>query len=94
MYMCMHMHTKSLQSCPTLCNPMDRSPPDSSVHWDSLGKNAGVDCHALLQGIFQTQRLSQCLLCLLHWQASSLPLAPPEKPVCTYTCTHIHTYYC
>ena len=32
-YGCMHvcMHTKSLQSCPTLCNPMDCSPPGSSV---------------------------------------------------------------
>ena len=27
-----YMHAKSLQSCPTLCNPMDSSPPDSSVH--------------------------------------------------------------
>ena len=27
------MHAKSLQSCPTLCNPMDSSPPGSSVHW-------------------------------------------------------------
>ena len=27
------MHAKSLQSCPTLCNPMDCSPPRSSVHW-------------------------------------------------------------
>ena len=26
------MHAKSLQSCPTLCNPMDYSPPGSSVH--------------------------------------------------------------
>ena len=26
------MHAKSLQSCPTLCNPMDYSPPSSSVH--------------------------------------------------------------
>ena len=24
--------TKSLQSCPTLCDPMDCSPPGSSVH--------------------------------------------------------------
>ena len=33
-YACMHacMHVKSLQSCPTLCNPMDSSPPGSSVH--------------------------------------------------------------
>ena len=26
------VHAKSLQSCPTLCNPMDHSPPGSSVH--------------------------------------------------------------
>ena len=26
------MHAKSLQSCPTLCDPMDCSPPGSSVH--------------------------------------------------------------
>ena len=43
------------QSCPTLCNPMDCSLPGSSVHGDSLGKNTGVGCHALLQGIFLTQ---------------------------------------
>ena len=29
---CACMHAKSLLSCPTLCNPMDHSPPDSSVH--------------------------------------------------------------
>ena len=40
------------QSCLTLCNPMDRSPPGSSVDGDSPGKNTGVGCHALLQGIF------------------------------------------
>ena len=47
---------------------------------DSPGKNTGVDCHALLQGIFLTQRSNLHLLCLLHWQVGSLPLAPPEKP--------------
>ena len=36
-----------------------------------------MGCHLLLQGIFLTQRLNQCLLCLLHWQAGSLPLVPP-----------------
>ena len=46
---------KSLQLCPTLCNPMDCSPPGSSVHGDSLGNNPGVDCRALLQGISQIQ---------------------------------------
>ena len=48
--------------------------------WDSPGKNTGVGCHALLQGIFLTHGLNQCLLRLLHWQAGSLPLPPPGRP--------------
>ena len=36
------------QSCPTLCDPMDYSPPGSFVHGDSPGKNTGVGRHALL----------------------------------------------
>ena len=43
------MHAKSLQSCLTLCDPIDCSPPGSSVHGDFPGKNTGVGCHALLQ---------------------------------------------
>ena len=43
------------RSCLTLCDPIDCSPPGSSVHGDSPGKNTGVGCHALLQGIFPTQ---------------------------------------
>ena len=35
---------------------------------NSLGKNTGVGCHFLLQGIFPPQGLSPHLLCLLHWQ--------------------------
>ena len=46
------------QSCLTLCNPMGCSPPGSSVHGDSPGKNPGVGCHALLQGIIPTQGLN------------------------------------
>ena len=41
------------QLCPALCDPVDCSPPGSSVHVDSPGKNTGIGCHALLQGIFQ-----------------------------------------
>ena len=40
---------KSLQSCPTLCDPMDGSPPGSPGPWDSPGKSTGVGCHFLLQ---------------------------------------------
>ena len=43
------------QSCLILCDHMDCSPPGSSVHEDSPGKNTGMGCHALLQGIFPTQ---------------------------------------
>ena len=43
------------QSHLTLCDPMDYSPPGSSVHGGSPGKNARVYCHAFLQGIFSTQ---------------------------------------
>ena len=50
------------QSYPTLCNPMNCSPQGSSVHGASLGKNTGVGCHALLQGIFPTQGLNSGLL--------------------------------
>ena len=39
---------KSLQSCRTLCDPIDSSPPGSRP-WDSPGKNTGVGCHFLLQ---------------------------------------------
>ena len=43
------------QSCLTLCDPMACSPPGFSVHGHFPGKNTGVGCHALLQGIFPTQ---------------------------------------
>ena len=64
--------TKSLQSCPTLCDTMDFRPPGSSVHGDSPGQNTGVACHFLLQGVFLTQgsnpglRCRQIVYCLSH----------------------------
>ena len=156
---------QSLQLCPTLCDPVDCSPPGSSVHgilqarvlewgaiafspaaketqlsglcrhsssltycwltiseeraltvccelcccvcsvvsdslqprglqparllcpWDAPGKNTGVGCHALLQGIFLIQGLNSDPLCLLHWQAGSLPLASPGKPTVSFKST-------
>ena len=43
-------------------NSMDCSLPGSYAHEDSTGKNTGVGCHALLQGISPTQGQNQCLL--------------------------------
>ena len=65
-------------SCPTLFDPMDCSPPGSSVHEISQARNTGVSCHFLLQRIFPTQGSNPRLLRLLHWQAGSLPLSHPN----------------
>ena len=70
------MRAQLLQSCPALCSPMDCS----LCSWDSPGKNIGVDCHVLLQGMFPMQRLNPHLLCLLHWQVGSCTLAQLGKP--------------
>ena len=40
---------KSLQSCPTLCDPIDGLPTRLPRPWDSPGKSTGVGCHFLLQ---------------------------------------------
>ena len=66
------MRARSLQSCPRLCNPLDCNPPGSSVH-----------------GILQARIREWAAMPssrdrtpgLLHWQAGSLPLVPPGKPV-------------
>ena len=50
------------QSYPTVCDPVNGSQPDSSVHGDSPGKNTEVSRHVLLQGIFPTQGLNPSLL--------------------------------
>ena len=52
-----------VQSCMTLCDPVDCSLPDSSVQGSSLGVNTGVGCHALLQGTFPTQGSNPGLPC-------------------------------
>ena len=40
---------KSLQSCPTLCDPHKQQPTRLPRPWDSPGKDTGVGCHFLLQ---------------------------------------------
>ena len=81
MHVYMHAYTQfSLvsQLCPTLCDPMDCSPQGLSVHGDSPGKNTGVSCHVLLQGIFPTQgsipSLLHCMQILYHLSYQGSPV--------------------
>ena len=62
---------KVTQSCPTLCDPLDCSPPGSSVHGDSPGKNTGVGCHTLFQGIFPKFHLIIKYVVISHFGSSS-----------------------
>ena len=66
------------QSCPALCDPTDWSPPGSSLHGDSPGKNTRVGCHAFLQGIFLTQGLDPGLL---HCRWILYHLSPQGSPI-------------
>ena len=66
-------------SCVWLCVTLWTRAHQGPLSIDSSGQNTGVGYHAFLQGIFPTQGLNLCLLSLLHWQAGSLPLAPPGK---------------
>ena len=51
----LYVHAKSLQLCPTLCDPMDCSLPGSAVYGILQARITGVGWYALLQGIFPTQ---------------------------------------
>ena len=64
---------KSLQSCPTLCDPIE---PTRLPHpWDSPGKNTGVGCHFLLQ-CMKVKLLSHVRLLATPWTAAHQ--APPS----------------
>ena len=47
--------------------------------WVSPGRNTGVGCHFLLQGIFLTQGSNPHLVCLQHWQAHFFTAEPPGE---------------
>ena len=63
-----------------LCDPKDCSPPGSSVLGVLQARIMEWIAMPSPQGIFLTQEWKLHLLCLLHWQADSLPLPPPGKP--------------
>ena len=68
------------QSCLTLCDPMDRSPPASTVHEIFPGKNTGVGSHFLLQGIFPTQGSNESTSpALAGWFVTTEPPGKPTK---------------
>ena len=68
---------KSLQSCPTLSDPIDVSPPGSPP-WNSPGKNTGVGCHFLLQcrKVKNESEVTQSCLLVTPWTAAHQ--APPS----------------
>ena len=74
---CIHIYVNTMGSCYlfaklclTLCHGLQ--PTRLLCPWDFPGRNTGVGCYFLLQGIVPSQTLN---LCLLHWQADSLPLS-------------------
>ena len=72
--------SKSLQSCSTLCDPMDCRPPGSSVHGILWAIILVWVTMPFSRGSSPPRESHLCLLCLLHWQADSLPLAPLGSP--------------
>ena len=74
------VHAKSLQSCQALCNPMNCSPPGSSVHRILQARRLEWGAIPFSRGSSQPRNQTLISLCVLHWQAGSLPLAPPGKP--------------
>ena len=66
---------KSLQSCPTLCGPIDGKPTRLPRPWDSPGKNTGVGCHFLLQcmKVKSEREVTQSCLTLSDPTDCSLP---------------------
>ena len=95
LYRYLFVLAKSLQLCPTLCNPMDCSPPGSSV-CGIPDKDAGVGCHFLLQGVFPTQGSTSHLLSpalsgrfsttSATWETQTLLSVHPEMALLDHMC--------
>ena len=83
MHGCMLSRSSSVRLCVTVWTVACQSP--LSIGFS--GRNTGVSCHALLQGIFPRGR-TPCLSYFLHWQVGSLPLVPPGKLSFIYACMH------
>ena len=91
-------YAKLLQSCLTLCNPMDYSLLGSSVHRILQARILEWVARPP-PGIFPTQGSNPHLLCILYWQVGSLPLVPPGKTqkkekICIYPEKNVHPKGC
>ena len=73
---------KQLQSCPTLCDPIDGQPTRLSHPWDSLGKNTGVGCHFLLQ----------CVKVKIESEVTQLCPTPSDPMDCSLPGSSIHGF--
>ena len=74
-------HGKFLQSCLTLCNPMDHSVPGSSVHGMLQARILEWVAMPSSRGSSQPRDRTQVSDVYLHWQMGSLALVPPGKPI-------------
>ena len=86
---------KSLQSHLTLCDPMDCSLLDSSVHEILQAKVLDWVAMPSSKGSFQPRGKTHThLLHLLHWQVGSSPLVPSGKPpsILRYRCSEFRSY--
>ena len=73
------LHEAAVVLCLVMSNslwPHGLMPARLLCPWNSPGKNTGEGCQFLLQRVFWIQGLNPHLLCLLQWQAGSLPLHP------------------
>ena len=88
---------KSLQRCLTLLTPIDGSPPGSLVHEILQSRILEWVAMPSSRGPSAPRGWTLSLLRLLHWQAGSLPLASPGKPiymcVCVCVCVYVNHVY-
>ena len=75
------VQARSLQSCPTLCDPIDYSPPGSSIHWILQARILEWFAMPSSRGSSRPRDWTCVSYVYLHWQAGSIPLAPPGKPL-------------
>ena len=77
---CVWVHAKLLQLCLTLCDPMDCSPPGSSVHAILQARKPEWVAVSSFRGSSWPKNRTCISYLSSIWQAGSLPLAPPGKP--------------